>query len=253
MGVRASISMFVDIHNHILPGIDDGSPTMEFALDMARLAAIDGTDTMVATPHRYWMLRRDAPAEWVRELVANLNAELSTIGIPFTVVPGVEIPLGRRVADDLAGGRLLTLGDAGEWALIELPFESIPGDAFDQLKAVVDAGFKVVLAHPERNSVIQNDLTFLERCAELGMAFQVTTGSLLGRFGQRALASAEAILRRSDTLPIVIASDTHDLNKRPPNLMSDARKAAAAIVGHDEANAMVDSRPRSMITPQRPR
>ena len=240
--------MFVDIHNHILPGIDDGSPTMDYALEMARLAVADGTDIMVATPHRAWSTRIDAPADWVREQVALLTAELKRAEIPLTVVPGVEIPVGPRVAIDLVDRRLLTLGDAGTCALVELPFDYIPADAFEQLEAIVNAGICVVLAHPERNAVIQKDMAFVDNCKELGIIFQLTTGSLVGRFGPRVQSSAEAFLKRADALEIVIASDSHNPAHRPPNLMSNARKAAAKFVGKERADNMVNARPRAIVT-----
>ena len=177
-------TLFVDIHNHILPGIDDGAPNLGHAVEMARQAVACGTDTMVATPHRAYGLRRTAPPEWVRGQVLAVQTMLDREGIPFNVVPGVEIPLGPLVADELASGQLLTLGDAGTWALIEPPFDRIPRDGLDNLRAVRDAGFDVVLAHPERCGEIQRNLNFVEACAALGCAFQLTTGSLLGPFGR---------------------------------------------------------------------
>jgi protein-tyrosine phosphatase len=238
--------MFVDIHNHILPGVDDGAPDMEYALDMARLAVSDGTDTMVCTPHRAWMLRRDAPPDWILLQVDALRQAIKAAGIALNVMPGVEIPIGRKVANDLAAGRVLTIG-AGRWALVELPFPSIPRDALDNLKAIADSGFHVVLAHPERNSVIQKNLAIVEACADLGIALQLTSGSVIGRFGQRAQATAFAILRHAPDWQIVIASDTHDNENRPPNLLSAARDTAALIVGEQAAADMVDARPRAMI------
>jgi len=243
--------VFVDIHNHILPGIDDGAKSMDYALDMARLAVTDGTEIMVATPHRSWTPRTDAPAHWVREQVDKLNAELVHANIPLFVVPGVEIPVGRGVAIDLVDGRLNTLGDAGGWALIELPFDYIPADALENLTLVVNAGINVVLAHPERNAVIQQDDAFVNACADLGMIFQLTTGSILGRLGRSAQTSAESFLKRSDKLEIVIASDAHNPDHRPPNLMSNARNAAAKIVGKTRAENMVDARPRALVAPRR--
>jgi len=224
---------------------------MEFALEMARLAVADGTDIMVATPHRTWTTRVDAPADWVREQVAALNTELVAAKIPLTVLPGVEIPIGPRVAIDLVDRRLLTLGDAGTCALIELPFDYIPADSLANLELIVNTGINVVLAHPERNGVIQKDLTFAEACADLGILFQLTTGSILGRFGGKAQASAEAFLKRHAEFEIVISSDTHDLQHRPPNLMSNARKAAAKIVGKDRADNMANARPRALVAPRR--
>lgn len=222
---------------------------MNEALEMALLAVLDGTDTMVATPHRAWFLRRTARPDVIEERVAELQAALHEAQIPLTVLPGVEIKIGPRVAQDLRDGEVGTLGHAGQWALVEPPFERIPHDALDHLKAIQDAGFQIVLAHPERNAEVQRSLAFVEACADLGLAFQITSGSLLGRFGDRARLAAEAILAHAGDWPLVIASDTHDLHDRSPNLLRAARDAAALIVGEARAQEMVDARPRAMIRP----
>ena len=214
---------------------------------MARLAVACGTDTMVATPHRAWLLRRQAPPNWVRPQVVDVQAALNREGIALTVLPGVEIQLGPRVASELAGETLGTLG-GGRYALIEPPFERLPHDALDNLRAVRDAGFQIVLAHPERCQEIQQDLAFVAACAGLGLTFQITTGSLLGRFGPRAEATAHALLARAADWPLVLASDTHDLGDRSPGLMAAARDLAAGIVGEEEANRMVDARPRQIVS-----
>lgn len=241
--------MFVDIHNHLLPGVDDGARSVSEALKMARQAIMQGTDTMAATPHRGWNLRRTSRPEVIREHVAVLQESLSRAKIPLRVVPGLEIKLGMRVARDLIEGEVGTLGDAGRWALIEPPFDHLPADALDSIRGILDAGFRVVLAHPERCAEIQAGLDYLEACAPLGVAFQLTSGSLLGRFGPRAKATAEAILTRAEEWPLVIASDSHDLHDRSPGLLREARDAAALLVGAERAQEMVDSRPRSMIDP----
>lgn len=244
--------MFVDIHNHILPGIDDGAPTMGHAVEMARQAVEGGTDTMVATPHRAYGSRRSAPPDWVRGLVLELQRVLDGENVPLKIVPGVEIPMGPSVADDLSQGRLLTLGDAGAWALVEPPFDRIPRDGLDSLRRIHDLGLRVVLAHPERCAEIQRGLGFLESCADLGMAFQLTTGSLLGRFGTRAQATAELILSHATEWPLVLASDAHDLRDRNPGMMALARDRAAELVGPDLAEAMADTRPRSFLEVSQP-
>ncbi len=216
---------------------------------MARQAVAVGTDTMVATPHRAWFLRRSARPDVVREHVAGLQESLNRAQIPLRVVPGVEIKLGPRVARDLVDGEIGTLGDAGRWALVEPPFDRIPKDGLDNVKSILDAGFQIVLAHPERCAEIQQSLTFVAACADLGMAFQITSGSLLGRFGPQARETAHAILAHAADWPLVIASDTHDLHERSCGLLREARNVAAAIVGEECAQEMVDARPRAMITP----
>ena len=227
--------------------MDDGALNIEEALQMARLAVASGTDTLVATPHRGWYLRQPSKPEVIRAHVAVLQESLNRASIPLTVLPGVEIKLNTHNAEDLFKEKVGTLGD-GQWALIEPPFDQVPPDGLQWLQKVVDAGFKVVLAHPERCAGIQASLSFLEATSALGIVFQITSGSLLGYFGPRAQTTAEAILTYAAEWPLVIASDTHDLSDRPPNLLGEARDAAAIIVGADEAQKMVDARPRAMIT-----
>lgn len=226
--------------------MDDGALNIEEALQMARLAVESGTDTLVATPHRGWYLRQPSKPEIIRAHVAMLQESLNRAHIPLTVLPGVEIKLNTHNAEDLIKEKIGTLGD-GQWALIEPPFDHIPPDGLQWLQKILDAGFKVVLAHPERCAGIQASLAFLEAASALGVVFQITSGSLLGYFGPRAQATAEAILTHAAEWPLVIASDTHDLSGRPPNLLAEARDAAAAIVGADEAQKMVDARPRAML------
>jgi protein-tyrosine phosphatase len=248
--------MYVDIHNHILPGIDDGARSMAETVHMLREAHAAGTAVMAATPHRAARGRRDSPPNWLRTLVAEAQAALAQHAVAVKVVAGLEIPITPRVAEELASGHLMTIGDTGVWALIEPPFEYLPADGEESLAAIVRAGFGVVLAHPERNSVLQEaaangDLSFLEAAAALGVVFQLTTGSLLGHFGPHAEAAAKAIVSRAQDWKIVIASDTHDLSDRPPTLMRPARDTAAEICGPEEADRMVDSRPRAIVAGER--
>ena len=243
IGVR---TLFVDIHNHILPGVDDGASSVEESLQMARLAVASGTDTLIATPHRGWFLRQPSRPEVVRAHVASLQESLNRAQIPLRVLPGLEVKMTPRVATDLLNSEAGTLAD-GQWALIEPPFEGIPTTGLDTLQKVRDAGFQIVLAHPERCASVQISLDFLEAAAGIGVAFQITSGSLLGHFGPKAQSTAEAMLTHAAEWPLVIASDTHDLYDRPPSLLADARDAAAFIAGAAEAQIMVDTRPRAML------
>ena len=227
--------------------MDDGALTIEESLHMARLAVASGTDTLIATPHRGWFLRQPSRPEVIRAHVAVLQESLNRASIPLTVLPGVEIKLNAHNAEDLIKEKIGTLGD-GQWALIEPPFDQIPPDALRWLQEVIDAGYKVVLAHPERCAGIQANLSFLEAASAVGVVFQITSGSLLGYFGPRAQTTAQAMLTHATEWPLVIASDTHDLSDRPPNLLAKARDLAAVVVGTDEAQTMVDARPRAMLT-----
>lgn len=223
---------------------------MANALLIARLAVDGGTDMMAATPHEVSGGRRSAPPGWLRGQVQELQQVLDAKAVPLRVVPGVEIKLGPTVAQGLAAGKVMTLGDAGRWVLLEPPFDRLPSDATAHVQAVFKAGFQVVIAHPERCREVQQTLAFVERCAGLGAAFQLTSGSLLGHFGALAQRTAEAILAHAHEWPLVIASDTHDAVERPPTLLAAARDHAALFVGADEAQIMVDARPRAMLSPK---
>lgn len=242
--------LFADIHNHILPGIDDGAVNMADALLMARLAVDGGTDIMAATPHEVSHGRRTAPPDWLRGLVFELQQMLDSKSIPLRIVPGVEIKLGSHVASGLTQGKVMSLGDAGQWVLLEPPFDRLPPNAASQVRAIFDAGFQVVVAHPERCREVQQTLAFVEACAAQGAAFQLTSGSLLGHFGAAAQGTAELLLRHADEFSLVIASDTHDAFQRSPNLLAAARDRAAGFVGPEQAQAMVDTRPRAMLLPK---
>jgi len=240
--------MFVDIHNHLLPGVDDGPKDLTTAHLMAKLAVKGGTEIMAATPHRAYSQRRDAPRDWVIEHTMSLQQSLRSAGIRLTVVPGVEIQFGPNVVSDLVTGHLCTLGDAGKWALIEPPFDGLPENGLEIIDELSQAGIGVVLAHPERNSIIQRDLTFAGECVQRGCILQVTTGSILGDFGPNARRTAEAILTHHAEWPLVIASDSHDPIHRRTNLMAAARNTAARITGNEAAEVMVNARPRSLIS-----
>ena len=224
---------------------------MAEALLIARLAVDGGTDIMAATPHEISGGRRTAPADWLRGQVYELQQMLDAKLVPLRVVPGVEIKLGPSVAAGLTAGKVMTLGDAGQWVLLEPPFDRLPPNALAQVQAIFDAGFQVVVAHPERCREVQQTLAFVEGCAALGAAFQLTSGSLLGHFGGAALRTAELLLRHAGEFSLVIASDTHDAFERSPNLLAAACDRAAEFVGIDEALVMVDTRPRAMLLPSR--
>ncbi|MFN8124618.1 MAG: CpsB/CapC family capsule biosynthesis tyrosine phosphatase [Thermoleophilia bacterium] len=146
----------IDLHNHLLPGIDDGPSTMADAVEMARVAVREGITTMVCTPHvstgRYRVNPRDIPLA-----VESMRTELEHRGVPLRILPGAEFSLDAvvRCTDDEL--RTVSLGGGGRWLLVELPFKGWPLDIHDVLDALELRGFGVVLAHPERNESVQSN------------------------------------------------------------------------------------------------
>ncbi len=135
--------------------------------------------------------------------------------------------------------------------LIEPPFNQIPASALPLLKSLQDDGYLPLIAHPERNSEVQRDLAFVETCAALGMAIQLTAGSILGKFGPRAEAAAKRIATRRGWTT-VIASDAHEQHERTPGDMRlAASKVSLWLGGDDEAQTtaerMVKGTPESFL------
>src|SRR5579884_3129783 len=216
----------IDLHNHILPGIDDGARDMEESLEMARQAVAAGTQVMAATPHRFWRAKPFS-TERIATYVERLQAELDRQTIGLRIVPGCEIPMWPDPIDALQEGTIMRLGgEASRAVLVEPPFDRIPGNALRLLAAMQEIGLMPVLAHPERNREAQGDLSFVEACAETGIALQITSGSILGHFGREPRRVAHAIATRSDWR-VIIASDSHWAHDRTPAHMGAARDTVA--------------------------
>jgi protein-tyrosine phosphatase len=203
----------IDLHAHVLPGVDDGPVDRQEALALAAAARADGTDTIVATPH---VNERYANrAEGVARGVEALNAELATAGIDLRVRPGAEVAL-TQVAE-LDDGELsrLTLG-GGPYLLVESPLTSAAGDFEVVMEDLMGRGFRLVLAHPERCPAFQREPGRLRRLAVSGVLTSITAGALTGVFGRHVHSFTLRLLE--DQLVHNVASDAHDAARRPPTL-----------------------------------
>ncbi len=219
----------IDLHCHVLPGIDDGPATIEGSLALARAAAAGGTQVLVATPHVSWRYRNyaDAIARLVGELNAGLTAEgvLNTEGAPLEVRTGAEVALTQIAEIEPNELRSLTLG-GGEWLLVEPPFTPVAPHLDELMLALGRGGQRVVVAHPERCPTFQRDRRLLERLVREGFLTSVTAGSLGGRFGGEARRFALELAR--DGLLHNVASDAHDHIDRPPAIASELEAVGLA-------------------------
>jgi len=207
-GVRHA--RIVDIHTHVLPGLDDGAADVEASLAIARAAVREGVGTMVGTPH----VRPDLPTspESRDQARGALQDALLDERIPLRVLAGAEIALDSL--DGLDDGALesFSLG-SGRCLLVESPYGSWPlGTAFT-LGSLTRRGFRIVLAHPERNRDVQDDVEFLRDYGDWGVMFQVTAASLAGLAGRAAQATTLRLIESG--LAHVIASDAHGHAARP--------------------------------------
>jgi protein-tyrosine phosphatase len=205
----------IDLHCHILPGLDDGPANLDFSLAMARAAVEAGTQLIVATPH----IRADFnvdPAE-IEPRVDLFNDRLQRERLPLRVLPGAEI--GWANATDLDDAQLarLSLG-SGRRVLLESPYGKKPVDIEGIIASLAERGFQSVLAHPERCPLFQRDPERLRKIVASGALCSITAGSMLGRFGQSVRTFTVEMLR--DGLVHDVASDAHDHIHRPPGLVS---------------------------------
>ncbi len=206
----------IDLHTHILPGVDDGARTLEDALDMARAFVEDGVTAVAATPH----VRDEFPTSADRMLraVASLQRTLDRESIPLVVLPGAEVAVGWVEQLDESELRRLTLAASGRYLLVETPYSGWPAAIVEQLRRLLVAGFTPVLAHPERNAVVQANPTLLKPLVEGGTLVQLTAASLDGRHGNASHDTGHRLVAAG--LAHVLASDAHTPRVRAAGLSS---------------------------------
>ena len=236
-----------DLHCHMLPGIDDGAPTREIALEMARMAVADGIQVTACTPHIYPGLYENT-APGIATAIAALRADLEAEGIPLQLVMGADVHLDPALVAGLKEGRIPTL-NGSRYFLFEPPHHVAPPRLEDELFRVMTAGYVPVLTHPERLSWIDSHYPLFTELVKRGVWMQLTAASVTGKFGKSAAYWAHKFL--DDGLVHIIASDAHHSRKRPP-ILSEAREWVAARYGREEAEAMVFTRPRGILDNQPP-
>lgn len=226
----------IDLHAHILPAIDDGPPTIDAALEMARTAVAAGTRAMATTSHLGYHYTV-APADIVRVRTA-LAERLAAEGIELELLAGGEIAPDRLPALDDDALRAVALG-GGPYLLFECPFTPVAG--MELMVADLQArGFGVLLAHPERSPSFQRDLGLLSRLVERGAFAQITAGSLAGGFGEHVRRVALTMLQAG--LVHVLASDAHDPVKRGPDL-----RAAGGMLDEAQHEWMTAAAPAAIV------
>ncbi len=216
----------IDLHSHVLPGIDDGPETIEGSLALARAVADSGVSTLLATPHVSWRYPNEAAR--ILPLVDEVNARVQAEGIALEIRTGAEIAMTRAAELDPAELSRLTLG-GGEWLLIECPFTPVATGMDALVLDLQRRGHRVVLAHPERCPAFHRDRRPLEMLVRGGVLASITAGSLVGRFGGEVQRFAMQLVR--ENLVHNVASDTHDLGRRPPGLSAELEQAGLGALG----------------------
>ncbi len=198
----------IDLHSHILPGMDDGASNIMESIEMAKIAVDCGIRGMAVTPH----CNNDRRKE-IRTGLMLLRDALQEANIPLILYPGMEIKGSPGTADMLSNGQLLTI-NGSRYPLIEFDFKSTGEMETNIIKDVAQAGFTPIIAHPERYFYVQEEPELLNVWKGIGCGFQVNRGSFLGHFGEGAKQLAYEMTARGFTT--VIASDAHSDQHRIP-------------------------------------
>jgi protein-tyrosine phosphatase len=238
----------IDLHSHILPGVDDGVATEEEAVEFARIAAADGVRTIVATPHcREGFFVNERPA--VVAAVDRLRSRLASARIPLELLPGAEVHIGPDLVERVRDGRAPTLADNGKTLLLELSTSQRPVELENLIFQLKLAGIVTLLAHPERIRYFRDDVRRYEMAIRMGAYGQITSGSVLGVFGEEILEFSEELVRKG--LVHVVASDAHNLRGRPP-LLRPAIEKIGSWVGAAHASRMASDIPRALLEGREP-
>lgn len=232
----------IDLHCHMLPGIDDGAVDLDMALAMANMAARDGIRVVACTPHIYPGMYENT-ATGIRAAIAALQSELDRRDIPLRLVVGADVHLIPDLVASIRDGRVPTL-NGSRYLLLEPPHHVAPPRFEESVFQLLVAGYVPVITHPERLTWLGDHYPMFEQLAKGGAWMQVTAGSVTGRFGRRARYWAERML--DEGLVHILATDSHSPERRPP-LLAEGRQAAALRVGESEALHMVATRPQGIL------
>jgi protein-tyrosine phosphatase len=233
----------IDLHSHILPGIDDGAADLAVSLEMARRYAGQGVTSVACTPHILPGLYHNSGAQ-IRAAVDALQHQLDAADIPLRLLSGADNHMVPDFVARLGDGHLLALG-ASRYVLVEPPHHVAPAQLETFFFEILAASYIPILTHPERLVWIEGHYLKIQELARRGSWMQITSGSLLGRFGKRARYWAERML--CEGLVHIIATDAHNNSERPPDLMKGCA-AAEKLVGADYAEHLVVTHPKIVLS-----
>jgi protein-tyrosine phosphatase len=237
----------IDLHCHMLPGIDDGACDINMSLEMAKSSVNDGVTVLACTPHILPGLYNNTGPQ-IRNALRDLQAALDDKDIPLHLVAGADNHIVPDFVAGLQSGKLLSLGDS-RYVLVEPPHRTEPPHLEDFFFNLLVAGYVPILTHPERLRWVPSRYDSIKRLVQAGVWMQITSDSLTGGFGKTAQYWSQRML--DEGCVHILATDAHDCERRRPKL-SRGREFAARRVGPEEAEHLVVTRPRGVLENELP-
>ncbi len=237
------LSSFVDIHTHILPGIDDGPKSMAESYAMAEFYSQAGVSRIFATPHFIPGTAWAANCDLVRKKVWVLNYRLKKNGHPLRIIPGMEIAFHKKILDSIRQKLVLPLGESNTY-LLEPSFNDSSDSLLQCAELMLEDGYGVIIAHPERIPCFQESVALLLDYVRKGVQLQVTIDSLTGKFGRVSKKTSLNLIQSGAVH--YLASDAHGLGQRCPPNTSDWQKIIR-LIGKESVEGLCIINPRLLL------
>ncbi|MDP3673077.1 MAG: CpsB/CapC family capsule biosynthesis tyrosine phosphatase [Telluria sp.] len=232
----------IDLHSHILPGIDDGSKSLEMSLEMARIAVADGIRVMACTPHIYPGLYMNDVAG-ITAARDKLQAALDEHGIALQLATGADVHLVPGIVQGLREGLIPSLNGT-RYVLLEPSHHVAPPRFAELVFDLVANGYTPVITHPERLTWVKDHFPTFVELTRQGAWMQITAGALTGLFGPHAKYWGERFI--GEGLTHVLATDAHSTGRRVP-VLSEGLAIAERLLGSEEAQQLVQGRPSAVM------
>ncbi|WP_461536549.1 tyrosine-protein phosphatase [Spongorhabdus nitratireducens] len=236
----------IDIHNHIIHGIDDGAQTLDDALELLQLATENGISHLICTPHMH-PGRFDNNRDTIAPPFAELDAAVKERNMPIKIAMSAEVRISDEFMIMLRRGKVPFIGqwEGMDCVLLEMPHSNVPVGIENLLSWLKKQNIRPIIAHPERNKEIMRHPERSLKLAERGALFQLTAGSVAGHFGSQAQEISQWMLSQEKELIQFVASDAHNVNRRPPAM----REAAVVLdqwVGEAQRVMLTETNPHQL-------
>jgi len=234
----------IDLHCHILPGLDDGAQSLEEAVEMAKMAEEDGIEKIVATPHFFRGSFFYEDLSLIEEKRRQFSQALKNNNIRVDILSGGEVHISHNLIDEISRNKAFLVLNNSSYMFVEFPAGHIYSSVKELFFELISGGIIPIIAHPERNAVFQQNPSLLYDLIQMGGLAQANSGSFTGMYGREVETASFRFLNLN--LIHFIGSDGHNSRSMPPKL-SEARKRAGAIVGEEIARAFVKDNPQAVV------
>lgn len=234
----------IDLHCHILPGIDDGANSLEEAVEMARIAEEDGIQKIVATPHLFRGIFVHQDLGIIEERREELREALEANNIHVEILSGAEVHIAHNLMDEIRRNRNSLVINRRSYMFVEFPSQHVFSGVKELFFELMSEGITPIIAHPERNSVFVRNPSFLYELIQTGSLAQANSGSLSGIYGKEAEQAVFRFLEMN--LIHFIASDGHNKSALAPRIFN-ARKKAESVIGTEGSTALVEDNPGAVL------